>query len=82
MPAFHSDIPSDTDAIVTDDGRVFYNLDALVEQFEPRIAAREFAANLTKGERDLGYVSGERNLLEAIRQSKEVIFLDETLDNS
>ena len=74
------DIDSNTHAIVADDGRVFYDLSEMISEYEPRIAAREFAANITKGERDLGYVNGERAMLNAIKQSAEVIALDHTFN--
>lgn len=76
-----SGIEFSSTSIVTEDGRVFYDLDVLIAQYEPRIEAREFGAMITKNPVDEAYVQGERAMLEAIRESAESLRLDNPLED-
>jgi len=74
-------VPATVDAVFSDDGRVFYSLDALIEEFEPRVAARESVVHLFNDPESEGYVAGERAVIESIRQSREILSLDSTFDS-
>lgn len=70
------DVPEGVDAVFTKDGRVFYNMAALVEQFEPRVKDRAFAASITRDPADLAYSEAETALLDAITASRTALLLE------
>lgn len=75
----HIDVPEDEHAVFSNDGRVFYDLAHLISEYEPRIARREIGARVTGETADLAYVHAERAMLEAIRQSMEILTIEESM---
>lgn len=80
-PHFRANVPADQFAVFSDDGRVFFDLDALIAQWEPIVAGREFAANITKDPLDATMANSQRMMLDMLRQSRDSLALDFTFDN-
>lgn len=76
------DVPEDTDAIFSNDGRVFYSLDRLIEEYGPIVANQVKAAEVFKDAESVGAAAGMTLLFEAIKRSNETLSLDAIFDES
>jgi hypothetical protein len=66
--------------VFSDDGRVFYDLDALIADYEPRVIDREKAAVILE-DNEIGYLAaGQRQIIDAIRESREILALDAAME--
>lgn len=74
-------VSADTKVIFSEDGRVFYDLDVLANTFEESVAGREFAASLINDPFSDGLVAGERMMLDAIRENREILSLNNAISD-
>lgn len=78
----HVSIPSNVDSVISGDGRVFYSLDALIDQYGPIVERQQFGANITGDPEDIAFAAGQAMILNAIVQSRDTHSLDDTFDRS
>ena len=70
------EVSSDMVAVFSTDGRVFYDLRALVAQYAPHVIQRHEAAQIIGNEADKAYVQSEVNLLNSILSSVEDLLIE------
>lgn len=73
------DIPHERVAVFSNDGRVFYDLGDLIEQFEAVVIQHETIAPIFGREDE---AKGERTLIDAIKKSYEILSLEASVDIS
>lgn len=69
-------IPANVAAVFSEDGRVFYDLSVLISDYTPVVERQAFGANILKTDINDGIVTGMNMMLNAIRQSRDVLLLD------
>ena len=71
------DVPEDQFAVFGEDGRVFFDLDRLVEVYKPAVEQRAFGAKAVGDDFTIGLAEGQAMLLDEITRSREVITLED-----
>lgn len=67
-------LPNERAVII--DGRIFYDLGHLIEQFAPTVASDRIAADAMRDPEDIAYVEGEEFVLKAIQESHANLTLE------